>query len=126
LLSEEEALALFNQPREDIIRAFRGLGKSYITAAFVIWRLMRNPRDEKVLVVSATGGKAKFHEVTKSKLLAYRAARKKQGLSDQTIGHEIKCVSAAYNCVKADYRVRVGLEFPMARPKGKPRYLTAD
>lgn len=46
-------------PREDIIRAFRGLGKSYITAAFVIWRLMRNPRDEKVLVVSAAGGKAK-------------------------------------------------------------------
>lgn len=46
-------------PREDVIRAFRGLGKSYITCAFVIWRLMRNPRDEKVLVVSATGSKAK-------------------------------------------------------------------
>lgn len=59
LLSPEEAAALLNKPREDIIRAFRGLGKSYITAAFVIWRLMRNPRDEKILVVSATGGKAK-------------------------------------------------------------------
>lgn len=59
LLSVDEALALLNHPREDIIRAFRGLGKSYITAAFVIWRLMRNPRDEKILVVSATGGKAK-------------------------------------------------------------------
>lgn len=57
LLSPEEAAALYSQPREDIIRAFRGLGKSYITAAYVIWRLMRNPRDEKVLVVSATGGK---------------------------------------------------------------------
>lgn len=58
-LPPEELKRLSDQPREDIIRAFRGLGKSYITAAFVIWRLMRNPRDEKVLVVSATGGKAK-------------------------------------------------------------------
>jgi hypothetical protein len=46
-------------PREDIVRAFRGIGKSYITAAFAIWRLMRNPRDEKILVISATGAKAK-------------------------------------------------------------------
>jgi hypothetical protein len=44
--------------REDIIRAFRGIGKSFITAAFVLWCLMRNPRDEKVLVISASGGKA--------------------------------------------------------------------
>jgi hypothetical protein len=44
---------------EDIIRAFRGVGKSYITAAFVLWRLGRNPRDEKILVVSATTSKAK-------------------------------------------------------------------
>lgn len=47
------------QPREDIIRCFRSLGKSYITSAYAIWRLMRNPRDEKILVVSATGSKAK-------------------------------------------------------------------
>lgn len=58
-LSEDRKLTLYNKPREDIIRAFRGLGKSYITMAFVAWRVMRNPRDEKVLVVSATTGKAK-------------------------------------------------------------------
>ena len=46
-------------PREDIIRCFRSLGKSYITSAYAIWRLMRNPRDEKIMVVSATGSKAK-------------------------------------------------------------------
>jgi hypothetical protein len=45
--------------REDIIRAFRGIGKSYVCAAFVLWRLMRNPRDEKILVISATGSKSK-------------------------------------------------------------------
>lgn len=46
-------------PREDIIRCFRSLGKSYITSVYAIWRLMRNPRDEKILVVSATGSKSK-------------------------------------------------------------------
>ena len=47
------------RPREDIIRCFRSLGKSYITSVYAIWRLMRNPRDEKIMVVSATGSKAK-------------------------------------------------------------------
>lgn len=46
-------------PREDIIRCFRSLGKSYITSVYAIWRLMRNPRDEKIMVVSATGSKSK-------------------------------------------------------------------
>jgi hypothetical protein len=50
---------VYSSPREDIIRAFRGLGKSYATAAFAIWRVARNPRDEKILVVSATSSKAK-------------------------------------------------------------------
>ncbi len=58
-LSPEALKAIREGVREDIIRAFRGLGKSYVTATFAIWLLMRNPRDEKVLVVSATGGKAK-------------------------------------------------------------------
>lgn len=53
-------------PLEMIIRCFRGLGKSYTTSAFVVWLLMRNPRDEKILVVSATGSKAKeFVDQTK-------------------------------------------------------------
>lgn len=58
-LPQETLDALYSKPREDIIRAFRGLGKSYITNAFAAWRTMRNPRDEKILVVSATGSKAK-------------------------------------------------------------------
>lgn len=59
ILDEAAKATLRDEPREDIIRAFRGLGKSYVTSAFVIWLVMRNPRDEKVLVVSATSGKAK-------------------------------------------------------------------
>lgn len=37
--------------KRKIIEAFRGVGKSYITAAYVCWRLYLNP-DEKILVVS--------------------------------------------------------------------------
>lgn len=47
------------EPRSDIIRCFRGIGKSYITSAFAAWKLARNPRDEKLLVVSATANKSK-------------------------------------------------------------------
>lgn len=45
--------------RADIILAFRGIGKSYISAAYCLWRLLRDPEDEKILVTSATGNKAK-------------------------------------------------------------------
>lgn len=45
-------------PRRRMIQAFRGVGKSYITAAYIVWRLWRNP-DEKILVVSANEDYAK-------------------------------------------------------------------
>lgn len=56
--------------REDIIEAFRGIGKSYLTSAFVLWRLYRNPFSEKVIVLSASGSKAKeFVSMTKTLLM---------------------------------------------------------
>lgn len=56
--------------REDIIEAFRGIGKSYVTSAFALWRLYRNPFSEKILVASASGSKAKeFISMTKTLLL---------------------------------------------------------
>jgi hypothetical protein len=45
--------------RADIIMGFRGVGKSYISAAFGLWKLFRDPVNEKVLVVSASGVKAR-------------------------------------------------------------------
>jgi hypothetical protein len=39
-------------PRREIIEAFRGVGKSWITVAFVLWVLLLNPQ-AKVMVVSA-------------------------------------------------------------------------
>lgn len=44
-------------PRRRIIQAFRGVGKSWLTAAYVLWRLYRNPQ-ERILVVSANEDKA--------------------------------------------------------------------
>jgi len=43
---------LQNSPRRIIVEAFRGVGKSYITAAFVCWKLYLDP-EIKIMVVSA-------------------------------------------------------------------------
>jgi hypothetical protein len=40
-------------PRREVIEAFRGVGKSYITSAFVVHQLLLDP-EKKVLVVSAS------------------------------------------------------------------------
>jgi len=42
-----------NVGKRKVIQAFRGIGKSYITSAYVIWRLFRDP-EENILVVSAS------------------------------------------------------------------------
>jgi len=44
-------------PKRLQIQAFRGLGKSWIAAAFTLWILFRD-RDKKILVVSASKGRA--------------------------------------------------------------------
>lgn len=55
--------------REDVLEAFRGIGKSYLTAAYALWRLERDPHNEKILVVSASGDKAnQFVSMTKTLL----------------------------------------------------------
>lgn len=51
------ALYLQHGPRRRIIEAFRGVGKSYITAAFVLWLLWRNPQ-LRIMVVSANEERA--------------------------------------------------------------------
>lgn len=40
-------------PKRQILMAFRGVGKSWITSAFVLWSLLREPQD-KFMVVSAS------------------------------------------------------------------------
>ena len=48
---------LQNSPKRCIIEAFRGVGKSYITAAYVVHQLLLNP-DKKFMVVSASKARA--------------------------------------------------------------------
>ena len=48
---------LQSSPKRAIIEAFRGVGKSYITAAYVVHRLLLDP-ELKFLVVSASKSRA--------------------------------------------------------------------
>ena len=48
---------LQNGPRRSVIEAFRGVGKSWLTSAFVCWLLLNNPQ-LKILVVSASKERA--------------------------------------------------------------------
>lgn len=44
-------------PKRSIIQAFRGVGKSHLTAGYVVWRLLKDP-EAKILVVSASKERA--------------------------------------------------------------------
>lgn len=44
-------------PRRRMVQAFRGVGKSWITSAFVLWNLLMDP-NKKILVVSASKNRA--------------------------------------------------------------------
>ena len=48
---------LQGKSKRRMIMAFRGVGKSWITSAYVLWRLLNDP-DEKFLVVSASKGRS--------------------------------------------------------------------
>jgi hypothetical protein len=52
-IQNDIASFLQHGPNRAVIEAFRGVGKSFVTSAYVCWRLYCNP-DTKILVVSAT------------------------------------------------------------------------
>ena len=62
------ALYLANGPRRRMVQAFRGVGKSWLTAAYVLWRLYRNP-NERILVVSASKDRADAFSVFVKRLI---------------------------------------------------------
>lgn len=55
--------------RREVIEAFRGVGKSWITAAFVCWLLLVNP-EERILVVSANQDRATAFSIFVKRLIA--------------------------------------------------------
>ena len=79
-------------PRRCVIEAFRGIGKSWITSAYVVWLLYCDPQ-HKILVVSASKERADaFSTFTKRlineiDLLAH--LRTKQGQRDSVIAFDV-------------------------------------
>lgn len=59
---------LQNGPKRLQISAFRGVGKSWITAAFVLWTLYNNP-DKKIMVISASKERADNFSIFCQKLI---------------------------------------------------------
>ena len=93
---EQYAIAEWLQygPKRRIVMAFRGVGKSWITAAFVIWCLLRDPQ-EKIMVVSASEYKAiEFSTFTKQliqtiPLLGWLKARPDDGQRDSVLAFDV-------------------------------------
>jgi len=83
---------LQNGPRRKVIEAFRGVGKSWITSAYVCWRLLLNPH-LNFLVVSASKDRAdQFSTFTKR--LIYEMPllthlRPKHGQRDSNIAFDV-------------------------------------
>jgi hypothetical protein len=55
-------------PRRRVIEAFRGIGKSWLTAAYVCWLLWKNPQ-HKILVVSASKDRADAFSIFVKRLI---------------------------------------------------------
>ena len=62
------AVYLQGGPRRRIIQAFRGVGKSWITAAYVLWLLYRDPQ-HKIMVVSASKERADAFSIFVKRLI---------------------------------------------------------
>lgn len=91
-LQYDIAQTLQNGPKRMIVEAFRGVGKSWITSALVIWLLLCNPQ-LKILVVSASKSRADdFSAFTKRlihemPMLAHLKAR--DGQRDSNIAFDV-------------------------------------
>lgn len=63
------AYHLQHSSRREVLEAFRGVGKSWITAAFVCWCLLLDP-EERILVVSANQDRATAFSIFVKRLIA--------------------------------------------------------
>lgn len=85
---------LQNSPRRVVVEAFRGVGKSYITVAYVCWRLYLDPQ-VKIMVVSAGKERADaFSIFVKSlindvPLLHHLKADKTKGQRDSNVAFDV-------------------------------------
>ncbi len=86
-------------PKRLIIEAFRGVGKSWVTSAFVVWSLLVDP-DRKILVVSASKSRADDFSVFTKRLIAempeLAVLRPREGQRDSNIAFDVGPARAAH------------------------------
>lgn len=79
-------------PKRAIIMAFRGVGKSWITSAYVCWLLYRNPQ-LKIMVVSASKERADAFSIFTKRLIAevpiLQHLQPQHGQRDATISFDV-------------------------------------
>ena len=84
-------------PKRRIVEAFRGIGKSWITAAYVLWLLYCNP-EERILVVSASKGRADAFSVFVKRLIAemplLQHLKPREGQRDSIVAFDVGPSSA--------------------------------
>lgn len=86
-------------PKRKMLMAFRGVGKSWITSAYVIWKLWKDP-DLKFLVVSASKARADdFTAFTKRIIREFPVVqhlKAKEGQRDTMIAFDVGPARAAH------------------------------
>jgi len=79
-------------PKRSIIEAFRGVGKSFLTSAFVLWVLLRDPQ-KKILVVSASKERADAFSTFVKRLInemeILQHLKPKEGQRDSVIAFDV-------------------------------------
>jgi hypothetical protein len=83
---------LQNAPRRAVIEAFRGVGKSWLTSAFVCWVLLNDPQ-KKILVVSASKERADAFSTFVKRLIneipILQHLKPKEGQRDSVIAFDV-------------------------------------
>lgn len=78
--------------RRFILQAFRGIGKSFITCAFVVWKLWNNP-DLKFMIVSASKERADANSIFIKQIIdlmpQLQELKPKQGQRDAVISFDV-------------------------------------
>ena len=96
-------------PKRLQIQAFRGVGKSWITGAFVLWTLFNNP-EKKIMIISASKERADNMSIFLQKLiietpwLAFTTQRRRLSLVANKLRRFLFPTPSTFRQVCRDYR----------------------
>ena len=100
-VQKDICLYLQSPKKRKIIQAFRGVGKSWLTSAYVLWRLYRDPQ-LKVLVVSASKDRSDAFSIFTKRLLSevaflqHLAPDPSRGDRDSNVAFDVRPAGAAH------------------------------